>query len=135
MRSAQACRPAAPAGPSIDVTGFVDGYYGYNFNKPKSKTNGLHTFDIGLGQRGPDTLTATDAEVGTPFAIAAQALVDSEPIVCACFGVGVEAVRSAVQSGAVRSIDDIGKTLRAGSNCGSCLPELKRMLTHARVQQ
>ncbi len=80
-------------------------------------------------------LTATDAEDGTAFTIAAQALVESEPIVCACFGVGVEAVRSAVQSGAVRSIDDIGKTLRAGSNCGSCLPELKRMLTHARVQQ
>jgi assimilatory nitrate reductase catalytic subunit len=80
-------------------------------------------------------LTAIDAEDGTPFTIAAQALVESEPIVCACFGVGVEAVRSAVQSGAVRSIDDIGKTLRAGSNCGSCLPELKRMLIHARVQQ
>jgi assimilatory nitrate reductase catalytic subunit len=80
-------------------------------------------------------LTATDAEDGTAFTIAARALVESEPIVCACFGIGVEAVRSAVQSGAVRSIDDIGKSLRAGSNCGSCLPELKRMLTHARVQQ
>jgi assimilatory nitrate reductase catalytic subunit len=44
-------------------------------------------------------------------------------------------VRSAVQSGAVRTIDDIGKTLQAGSNCGSCLPELKRMLIHARAQQ
>jgi assimilatory nitrate reductase catalytic subunit len=80
-------------------------------------------------------LTATDAEDGTPFTIAAQALVESEPIVCACFGVGIEAVRSAVQSGAVRTIDDIGKTLQAGSNCGSCLPELKRMLIHARARQ
>jgi assimilatory nitrate reductase catalytic subunit len=62
-------------------------------------------------------------------------MVDSEPIICACFGVGVEVVRSAVQSGAVRTIDDIGKTLRAGSTCGSCLSELKRILTHARVQQ
>ena len=80
-------------------------------------------------------LTATDAEDGTAFTIAAQVLIESEPIVCACFGVGVEAVRSAVQSGAVKTIDEIGKTLRAGSNCGSCLPELKRMLIHARVQQ
>jgi assimilatory nitrate reductase catalytic subunit len=80
-------------------------------------------------------LTATDAEDGTPITIAAQAMVESEPIVCACFGVGVEAVRSAVQSGTVRTITDIGKTLRAGSNCGSCLPELKRMLIHARAQQ
>jgi assimilatory nitrate reductase catalytic subunit len=80
-------------------------------------------------------LTATDAEDGTPFTIAAQALVESEPIVCACFSVGVEAVRCAVQSGAVRTIDDIGKTLQAGSNCGSCLPELKRMLINARAPQ
>jgi assimilatory nitrate reductase catalytic subunit len=80
-------------------------------------------------------LTATDAEDGASFTIAAQAMVESEPIVCACFGVGVEAVRSAVQSGTVRTIDDIGNTLRAGSNCGSCLPELKRMLIHARAQQ
>jgi assimilatory nitrate reductase catalytic subunit len=80
-------------------------------------------------------LTATDAEDGTPFTVVAQALVESEPVVCACFGVGVEAVRSAVQSGTVRTVADIGNTLKAGSNCGSCLPELKRMLIHARVQQ
>jgi len=79
-------------------------------------------------------LTATDAEDGTPFTIAAQANVECEPIVCACFGVGVEAVRGAVQSGTARTVADIGKTLRAGTNCGSCLPELKRMLIHARVQ-
>src|SRR5262249_61275248 len=80
-------------------------------------------------------LTATDAEDGSPFTIAAQVLVENEPIICACFGVGVEAVRSAVRSGAVRTIDDIGSTLRAGSNCGSWLPELQRMLIQARVEQ
>jgi hypothetical protein len=31
--------------PGIDVTGFVDGYYGYNFNSPTSKVNNLRTFD------------------------------------------------------------------------------------------
>jgi hypothetical protein len=37
---------AAPAAaPGIDVTGYVDGYYSYNFNKPVDKINGLHTFD------------------------------------------------------------------------------------------
>jgi hypothetical protein len=35
----------AAAAPGIDVTGFVDGYYGYNFNSPTSKVNGLRTFD------------------------------------------------------------------------------------------
>src|SRR5437763_1863220 len=43
---APAASPAAPAGPSIDVTGFVDGSYGYNFNKPSTKINKLHSFDV-----------------------------------------------------------------------------------------
>jgi Putative beta-barrel porin-2, OmpL-like. bbp2 len=38
---------AAPAAePGVDVTGFVDGYYGYNFNKPVTNTNALHVFDV-----------------------------------------------------------------------------------------
>ncbi len=36
----------APAAPSIDVTGFVDGYYSYNLNDPSDGVNGLHTFDV-----------------------------------------------------------------------------------------
>jgi Putative beta-barrel porin-2, OmpL-like. bbp2 len=35
----------APA-PGVEVTGFVDGSYGYNFNKPNTKLNKLHTFDV-----------------------------------------------------------------------------------------
>jgi assimilatory nitrate reductase catalytic subunit len=77
-------------------------------------------------------LTASDAEDAS-LPAAAMATVEIEPVICACFGVGVEAVRGAVVSGAVRTVADIGQTLRAGTNCGSCLPELKRMLVHERV--
>jgi assimilatory nitrate reductase catalytic subunit len=55
-----------------------------------------------------------------------------EAVVCACFRIGLEAVREAVNSGA-RSIDEIGRTLRAGTNCGSCLPELKRIIVDERI--
>jgi hypothetical protein len=34
------------AAPSVDVTGFVDAYYGYNFNKPAGGQNGLRVFDL-----------------------------------------------------------------------------------------
>jgi assimilatory nitrate reductase catalytic subunit len=56
------------------------------------------------------------------------------PIVCACFGVGVAVIRTAITSG-VGSVEEIGKALRAGTNCGSCLPELKRIVAHERTAQ
>lgn len=60
---------------------------------------------------------------------------DSGPLVCACFGVGLRVIRAAIESGAACSVDDIGAQLRAGTNCGSCRPELKRILQHVRTPQ
>jgi assimilatory nitrate reductase catalytic subunit len=57
---------------------------------------------------------------------------ETEAVVCACFQVGLDAVRKAVNSGAT-SVGDIGRTLRAGTNCGSCLPELKRIIVDERI--
>jgi assimilatory nitrate reductase catalytic subunit len=56
----------------------------------------------------------------------------SEPAVCACFGVSESEIRAAVQAGRARSVAEVSALLRAGSNCGSCLPELKRIIVHAR---
>jgi assimilatory nitrate reductase catalytic subunit len=50
------------------------------------------------------------------------------PVICSCFGVGLNAIRAAIESGAAASVEDIGRALRAGTNCGSCLPELKRIV-------
>jgi assimilatory nitrate reductase catalytic subunit len=58
---------------------------------------------------------------------------ETEPVVCACFQVGLDAVRKAVNSGSATSVGDIGRTLRAGTNCGSCLPELKRIIVDERI--
>jgi assimilatory nitrate reductase catalytic subunit len=55
------------------------------------------------------------------------------PVICACFGVAVDTVRQAVAEGTARNVTDIGRTLRAGTNCGSCLPELKRLISHERI--
>ena len=61
----------------------------------------------------------------------ADGLASAGPIVCACFGVGLATIRDAIQSGTAGSVEDIGKALRAGTNCGSCLPELKRIVADA----
>jgi assimilatory nitrate reductase catalytic subunit len=62
----------------------------------------------------------------------------SGPVVCACFGVGVAAIHEAMASGKATSVEEIGLALRAGSKCGSCLPELRSIAAqklHAREFQ
>jgi assimilatory nitrate reductase catalytic subunit len=54
-------------------------------------------------------------------------VVDAGPIVCACFGVGRNTICDAIAAGA-GSAADIGAKLKAGTNCGSCIPELKRLI-------
>jgi assimilatory nitrate reductase catalytic subunit len=50
------------------------------------------------------------------------------PLVCACFAVGLAAIRDAVVAHTATSPEAIGALLRAGTNCGSCVPELKRII-------
>jgi len=51
-------------------------------------------------------------------------------IVCACFSVGLNTIVGAIKTENIVSVDEIGKSLRAGTNCGSCVPELKTILGH-----
>ncbi|MDO8876773.1 MAG: molybdopterin-dependent oxidoreductase [Pseudolabrys sp.] len=62
-------------------------------------------------------------------------LADPGPVVCACFGVGLNVIRAAIADGAAKNVEEIGKALRAGTNCGSCLPELKRIVANGRIAQ
>ena len=60
----------------------------------------------------------------------AQGLASAGPVVCACFGVGRNAICDAIAAGA-RSATEIGMRLKAGTNCGSCIPELKRLIVES----
>jgi assimilatory nitrate reductase catalytic subunit len=57
----------------------------------------------------------------------------SSPMVCACFGVGLAAIHDALALGGAVSVEEIGRSLRAGSKCGTCLPELRSIVTHDRA--
>jgi assimilatory nitrate reductase catalytic subunit len=57
-----------------------------------------------------------------------QSVPDAGRIVCACFGVGENDLSQAIAQG-VNSVEALGIRLKAGSNCGSCIPELKKLLT------
>jgi assimilatory nitrate reductase catalytic subunit len=65
----------------------------------------------------------------------ADGIVAAGPLVCACFGVGLATIRDAVVSGRATDVEAIGRALRAGTNCGSCVPELKRIIANERVAQ
>jgi assimilatory nitrate reductase catalytic subunit len=53
---------------------------------------------------------------------------DAGATVCACFNVGRNTIEAAIAAGC-RDTAALGARLKAGTNCGSCLPELQRMLT------
>jgi assimilatory nitrate reductase catalytic subunit len=56
------------------------------------------------------------------------------PIVCACFGVGRNTICGAIAAG-VRTPAAIGAALKAGTNCGSCIPEMKRLIAQAEPER
>jgi assimilatory nitrate reductase catalytic subunit len=64
----------------------------------------------------------------------AQGLASAGPVVCACFGVGRTTICDAIAAGA-RSASEIGLRLKAGTNCGSCIPELKRLIAQSETGQ
>jgi assimilatory nitrate reductase catalytic subunit len=61
-------------------------------------------------------------------------LADAGRLVCACFSVGLNAIRAAIDGGA-KSVEAVGVALRAGTNCGSCLPEVKKIVAQGRIVQ
>ena len=57
----------------------------------------------------------------------ANGAVDEGPNICACFGVPEGRIVAAIVGGAATAAA-IGEKLKAGTNCGSCIPELKRLI-------
>ena len=43
---------------------------------------------------------------------------DIGALVCACFGVGENTIKEAIACGKAKSVEDIGRQLKAGTNCG-----------------
>jgi len=53
---------------------------------------------------------------------------DAGPIVCACYGVGRNTLAKAIRERGLQSPEQIGAALQAGTNCGSCVPELRVLI-------
>jgi assimilatory nitrate reductase catalytic subunit len=57
--------------------------------------------------------------------------VDMGRVVCACFNVGLNTLVKAIRDQRLTSPEQIGAVLKAGTNCGSCVPELCKLLTQS----
>ena len=78
-----------------------------------------------LGQSG-DTALAGRPGADVP---------DPGPTLCACFGVGVNTILSAIEQGGLISVAQIGTAPSAGTNCGSCKPELAALLSRSVLRE
>jgi assimilatory nitrate reductase catalytic subunit len=52
-------------------------------------------------------------------------------IVCACFAVGETAIADAIRDKGLTTPAAVGAALKAGTNCGSCIPEIRKLLATA----
>jgi len=57
------------------------------------------------------------------------------PVLCSCFGTGVNTIVNAIGTKGLTSVDQIGEALGAGTNCGSCRSELAQLLARVTVRE
>jgi assimilatory nitrate reductase catalytic subunit len=62
---------------------------------------------------------------------APKGALEAGPTVCSCFAIGRSTLLRAIRGDRLVSVEQIGKALRAGTNCGSCIPELKGLLAES----
>jgi assimilatory nitrate reductase catalytic subunit len=55
-------------------------------------------------------------------------LKDPGRVVCSCFGVGRNTLAEAIAQEGLSDVQQLGLRLKVGTNCGSCLPELRGLL-------
>lgn len=56
------------------------------------------------------------------------AVSDTGRTVCACFGIGEKTIRQAIKKHGLNSVEAVGQVLKAGTGCGSCVPEIRRIV-------
>ncbi|MBC7453946.1 MAG: molybdopterin-dependent oxidoreductase [Massilia sp.] len=61
--------------------------------------------------------------------------VDVGPIVCSCFGVGRNTICSAIRDNGLSTVAAVTACVKAGGNCGSCVPEIKQLLAETLVSE
>ncbi len=79
-----------------------------------------------LAKRHPDQRSRVAVLAGKP----GNGFVDRGALICSCHGVGSSEIEAAAARG-LRTLEAIGRTLKAGTNCGSCRGEIAKLIAGA----
>jgi assimilatory nitrate reductase catalytic subunit len=79
-----------------------------------------------------DTLADPD-RIGLLVGEPLEAGEDQGVTVCSCWGVGRNRIIDGIRNHGLNSVAALGEKLQCGTNCGSCVPELKVLLAQNRV--
>lgn len=55
--------------------------------------------------------------------------------ICSCFAVGRNTILDAIRDNGLTNVEAVGRCVRAGTNCGSCQPEIRALLAEARLTE
>jgi assimilatory nitrate reductase catalytic subunit len=59
---------------------------------------------------------------------------DVGPTVCSCFSVGRNTICAAIKQHGLKDVAAVTACVKAGGNCGSCVPEIRQLLVHFATQ-
>jgi len=62
-----------------------------------------------------------------------EPVADVGPTVCSCFGVGRNTICAAIQQHGLTDVAGVTACVKAGGNCGSCVPEIRQLLVQLAV--
>lgn len=82
-----------------------------------------------------ETGLAKDARAAILHGLPPGDACDRGPIVCTCYNVGRTVIQHAIETQDLRSVAEIGACVQAGTNCGSCRPELQALLNMLAIRQ
>ncbi|WP_170764743.1 nitrate reductase [Ruegeria lacuscaerulensis] len=80
------------------------------------------------------TLPGTDAPEALA-GVAPEGRPDPGPVLCSCFNVGENTILEAIEADGLRSVEQVGSALEAGTNCGSCRPEIAALVLRNQIRE
>lgn len=89
---------------------------------------------VALSRSHLASLIGQPAEPGLLSGHPGAGKVDTGAIICACFDVGVNSIITAITEQGAVTVEALGTALRAGTNCGSCRPELKALIARHAIR-
>ena len=146
LRGAMAeCRMGNPERLSTDIGPVIDAEAKENIERhiQAMRAKGLTVFQAAQENQqdskewAQGTFVKPPATAAARFALLAGRALQGTPrgkTICSCFGVGEQQIATAVRQGALTAAA-LGQQLQCGTNCGSCLPELKKLIEHYAPQQ